>query len=293
MLMVGMSVPFSLAKRSLTQAPRQMTWHALKRAIILFLLGSLRESVNLGAPYWVELSSALQPIAIAYLAAFLLARRSPRIQATVGALILAGYALLLAFVSAPGVPPGSYVLNSNLVTYVDIAVLGRAHPEGWGTVLSVIPTVSTTILGLLIGGLLRSGRPPESKMQIIGMVGIGGLILGYALSPVVPVVMKMWTTSYGILTAGWACLLFLLFYSVIDVLGYRRWAFPFVVIGMNALAVYLADTLTRLPRIIDILMKGVMPALGAAGPLASATLLLGVEWAILYWMYRRKMFLTA
>jgi predicted acyltransferase len=293
MLMVGIAIPFSYAKRRLTQTHRQILWQAVKRVAILFLLGSLRETVNLGSPYWIELSSALQPIAIAYFVAFLLARRSPRIQATVGGLILAGYALLLALVPAPSIPAGSYVQNSNLVTYVDLAVLGRAHPEGWGTVISTIPTVSTTILGLLIGELLRSVRPAKLKIKVIGAAGIAGLILGYALSPFIPVVMKLWTTTYGILTAAWACLMFLLFYWVIDVLGYRKWAFPFAVIGMNALAVYLSGTVTRLPQIVDVLVRGGVPALGAAGSLFNAVVLLAVEWVILFWMYRRKVFLTA
>src|SRR6266568_5549395 len=150
MLMTGMSVPFSYAKRSQTQSHREIFLRVLRRCLVLFLLGSLRESVRGNAPYLVELSSALQPVAIAYFCAFLMVRRSWRFQAAAGALILAGYALLLAFVPAPGIPAGSYQRNANLVWYVDMAVIGRALPEGWGTAISTIPTISTTILGLLL-----------------------------------------------------------------------------------------------------------------------------------------------
>ncbi len=297
MLMVGMSVPFSFAMRSKTHMPEQLRAHALKRAVVLFLLGSVRESVFLGSPCLIELSSALQPIAIAYFVAYLLARKPPRIQAAVGAAIVFSYALLLALVPAPGIPAGTYELNHNLVNYVDVALLGTQWavwpyaPEGWGTVLSTIPTISTTILGLLIGELLISDQPAKSKMKVIAYVAVGGLILGYGLSPVIPVVMKMWTTSYGILSAAWACLMFLFFYWAIDVRGFRKWAFPFAVIGMNALAAYLAATFTRLEEIIEILSKAWNPYLRAFAPLTSAILLIGVEWAILYWMYRRKIFL--
>src|SRR5205807_3417963 len=124
---------FSLAKAEQTQTRMQMVRQALMRAAVLFLLGSLRESVSLNTPYWVELSSALQPIAIAYLVAFFLARTSIKVQAVVGGLLLAGYAALLAFVAAPGVPAGSYAKGANLVLSTDLAVLGRAHPDGWGT----------------------------------------------------------------------------------------------------------------------------------------------------------------
>src|SRR5213592_2353519 len=130
MLMTGMSLPFSYAKRSLTQTHREIFLRVARRALVLFLLGSIRESVNLKHPYLVELSSALQPIGIAYFCAFLLVRKSWRFQAAVGASILAGYALLLAFVPVPGVPAGSYQQGKNLVA-ADIAVLGRTHEEGW------------------------------------------------------------------------------------------------------------------------------------------------------------------
>jgi predicted acyltransferase len=293
MLMTGMSLPFSYAKRSLTQKHREIFFRVLQRALVLFLLGALRESVHLNHAYLVELSSALQPIGIAYFCAFLLVRRSWKFQAAVGGLILVVYALLLAFVPAPGVPAGNYAKNANLVWAVDLAALGRTHKEGWGTVLSTIPTISTTILGLLLGGLLRSNRRTPSKLRIIAAVGLCAVVLGWAMNPLVPVIMKLWTTSYGLASAGWACLTFLLFYWVIDVRGYRRWAFPFVIIGMNALAIYMAGTLVPLRRIVGIFTAGMAASLGPWGALFEAAAVLLVEWLILYWMYKRKIFLTA
>ncbi|MCX6617767.1 MAG: hypothetical protein NTZ98_16920 [Acidobacteria bacterium] len=293
MLMVGVSIPLSYAKRRRTQTDGQIRLQALKRAAILFLLGSLRTSVSSNKPTLVELSSALQPIALAYLVASFLAGASRKVQAAAGALILVVYALVLQFIPAPGVPAGSYENGTNLVRAVDLMVLGRTHAEGWGTVLSAIPTISTTILGLLIGQLLMSSRPARTKLKIIGLVGVGGVALGLALSPVVPVIMKLWTTSYGILSAGFACLQFLVFYWVIDVLGFRKWAFPFVIIGMNAVAIYMGVTLVPISRIVGIFSKPIAAHLGPFGALFSAAAVLLVEWLILYWMYKRKIFLRA
>jgi predicted acyltransferase len=298
MLMVGVSIPFAYSKRSQTQTHSQLLRHAVKRFLILFLLGSLRESANLGSPRWIELSSALQPIAVAYLAAFLMERKSWRFQAAICGSILLGYTLLLAFVPAPGIGVGLYQKDANLVYAVDLALLGHRAKEavfleGWGTILSTIPTISTTILGLLIGQLLRSTRSPVSKMKIMAAVAGGGLILGFGLSFFVPVVMKMWTSSYGILSASWAIGMFLFFYWAIDVLGYRKWAFPFVVIGMNALTAYLCDTFTKLSQIVAIFSKSPAEVLGLAGPLFSALAFLIMEWLILFWMYKRKLFLNA
>jgi predicted acyltransferase len=196
-------------------------------------------------------------------------------------------------VSAPGIPAGSYERGSNLVAAVDIAVLGRTHPEGWGTVLSTIPTIATTILGSLLGKLLMSDRPSTHKASVIGLIGVSGVILGIALNPIVPIIMKLWTTSYGIASAGWACLLFLVFYCSIDLLGYRKWAFPFVVIGVNALAIYMAGTFVPLPKIVDIYTAGIAAHMGPFALLFPAVSVLACEWLILYWMYRRRIFLTA
>jgi predicted acyltransferase len=113
------------------------------------------------------------------------------------------------------------------------------------------------------------------------------------MDPVVPVVMKLWTTSYGLASAGWACLLFLVFYVVVDVCGYRKWTFPFVVIGMNAVAVYMGRTLVPLGRIVGIFTEGPAAVMGSFGPMFQAAAVLVVEWLILYWMYKRKIFLAA
>jgi predicted acyltransferase len=293
MLMTGMSLPFSYAKRSLTQTHHQISVRVLRRFMVLFLLGSLRESISFQHPYLIELSSALQPIAVAYLAAFLIVRKSWRVQATIGASILVFYALLLAFVTAPGVPAGSYDRNANLVLWTDLATVGRVLPEHWGTVICTLPTISTTILGMLLGELLMTSRSTASKMKIIGVVGVCGVALGWALNPVIPIVMKIWTTSYGLASAGFACLMFLVFYWLIDVRGYRKLAFPFVVIGMNAVAIYMSESIIPWSKTVAIFTHPLAGTLGALTPLLHAIVVLAIEWLVLYWMYKRKIFLTA
>ena len=293
MLMTGMSLPFSYAKRSLTQSHAQITVRVMQRCTVLFLLGSLRESISFHQPHLIELSSALQPIAVAYLAAFLLIRKSWKTQATVAVSLLLGYACLLAFVSAPGVPAGSYAYDRNLVLWTDLATVGRVLPEHWGTVICTIPTISTTILGLLLGRVLMSERSTSFKMRVIATVGVAAVALGLALNSFIPVVMKMWTTSYGLASAGWACLMFLAFYWIVDVRGWKRWAFPFIVIGMNAVAIYMSESIVPWATIVGIFTASAAGVLGRYTPLLQATCTLTVEWLVLYWMYKRKIFLTA
>lgn len=299
MLIVGISIPFAVAKRSRTQSESQIRWHALRRATVLFLLGSVRESVFLGHPYLIELSSALQPIAIAYLVAFLLARKSVRIQTAVASLILVGYGLVLAFVPAPGISAGTYELNHNLVNYVDLVFLcshWQVWPyaaEGWGTILSTIPTISTTIFGLMIGELLMSPRSKSTKVKIIATAGLGGVALGWLLSPFIPVVMKMWTMSYGVMTAGWACLMFASFFWFIDVRGHKKWSLPLVVIGMNAIFIYMFMSIIPVGKIVGVFSHPIAAKLGSFGDLFSSLAVLMVAWLLLFWMYKRRIFIKA
>ena len=166
-------------------------------------------------------------------------------------------------------------------------------PGGLGALISMIPPISTTILGMLIGRLLMNKQTrPTYKIRILALTSTGILTVGYMFSFFVPVVMKMWTVSYGLISAGWACSVLLLFYWVIDVKGSKKWAFPFVVIGMNALAIYLSFTVMRLSEISNVFTHGIVESLGQFGLIFAALVFVVLEWAILYWMYKRKIFLN-
>jgi predicted acyltransferase len=190
-------------------------------------------------------------------------------------------------------------LNHNLVNAVDLHFL-RSHwerwpyaPEGWGTILSTIPTISTTLLGLLIGELLMSSRSKQTKAKMLGGLGILSLALGYALSPIVPVIMKMWTTSYGLVSAGWACLMLLVFYWIVDLRGYRKWTLAFVVIGMNPIFIYMATSILPIRQRVEIFTRVIAGHMGAAGPPFNSLAVLALEWLLLFWMYKRKIFIKA
>lgn len=283
MLMVGVSVPFSF----LRGRDMRRVW---MRAIVLFLLGSLRTSLH-GRPELMELSSALQPIAVAYLAACYLTVRSRRVQIAAAVLILLAHGLVLALVPAPGVPAASYEKGHNVVASVDLAVLGRTHAEGWGTVLTTAPTISTTILGLIFGQLLLAGCPHLRFTTVVLITGTACLAAGFALSPIIPIIMKLWTVTYALASMGWACLIFAAFYWIIDARGYRRWAFVLTVIGMNALAAYLGPSIVPVQRIAGIFTNPIAQHIGAYGRVISTGAVLLINWAVLFWMYRRKIFL--
>lgn len=293
MLAVGISLPYSHARRSQTRSDGPMFRDALRRAVILFLLGSLRTSVSLNQPTLIELSSALQPIAVAYLIGFLIVSWPSRALAGAAVGILAVHAAALAFAPAPGIAAGSYEPLKNVVTWVDLAVLGRAEPGGWGTILTTIPPAATTVVGILIGKLLMSSRTAGAKMRLMAATGIGCVAAGWAAGFVIPVIMKLWTSSYALVATGWSCLLFLGCYWLVDVHGYRKPAFFFSVIGANAIAIYLGKSLFRISAIVGIFSKPLAAYTGPFAPAFTAASVLAAEWLVLYWMYKRKIFLKA
>ena len=157
----------------------------------------------------------------------------------------------------------------------------------------MIPTISTTLLGLLIGELLMTARSKQTKAKFIGGIGLGCLAIGYGTSLVVPVVMKMWTASYGLMSAGWACLMLLFFYWLIDIRGYRKWAFPLTVIGANAIFIYMFTSLIHLDPIVNVFTQEIARILPNSELLFQQIAILAVEWVILFWMYKRRIFLKA
>ena len=125
------------------------------------------------------------------------------------------------------------------------------------------------------------GKGRRYNARVIGLTGLGCLAAGLALSPFIPVIMKLWTTSYGLMSAGWACLLFLAFYWTIDVAGHRGWSLFLVVIGVNALAAYLGPTIVQTHRMTNPFLKPWLPRIGVFGPVLATGAVLLVNWLVL------------
>jgi predicted acyltransferase len=264
----------------------------------------------------------LTQIGLGYTFLFLLGFRSPRWQWTALAVILTGYWLAWALypVAGPGfnyqavgVPPdwahhytgfaAHWNKNSNLGAAFDqwfLNLFPRPKPfvynEGGYLTLSFIPTLGTMILGLVAGRWLRAAAPriPMKRLLIAGVIGIAaGLLLH--VTGICPVVKRIWTPSWTLFSGG-ACFMLLAGFSwVIDVRGYKKWSLPLVVIGMNSIAAYLIAHLFE-EFIVDSFHINLGPHVfqifgTALEPLTQGAVVLLTYWLILFWMYRRKLFL--
>ena len=292
MFMVGVAMPFALAKR----AARGDSWarrfrHVLVRALGLIVIGVLLD--NFGAEKWsIGFIRVLQQIAIGYVLAFFVVGKSYRTQGLTAAAILVGYTLLWMFNPWNG-PGGPWAMNNqNIGAAVDFWMLGRHH-TGYYVGLNAIPATATIIFGVMAGQLIHDRLPPSRTMLILLLAGLSGIGIGLAVSPWLPLIKRIWTPSFAVYAAGWTTLMLLFFYATIEVLGWKRWAFPLVVVGMNSIAAYvLGNSFGGWFRSLTGAWIGwLKQPLGPMWfPVFQHFATFCCAWLVLYWLWRRRIF---
>jgi heparan-alpha-glucosaminide N-acetyltransferase len=323
--MVGVALPFSIASRVARGESRTWTtWHALWRSFVLILLGVFLRSVGHPQTRWT-FEDTLTQIGLGYFFLFLLGWRSVRQQWLALVVILVGYWAAFAFYPLPGddfdlrsvgVSQGwqrehwlsgfaaHWNRNTNPAWAFDtwwLNLFPRVEPfeynRGGYATLSFIPTLGTMTLGLIAGGILRSERAPWQKVKWLAAAGGVGLVLGCAIhwAGICPIVKPIWTPSWVIFSGGWCFLLLAGFFAIIDVLKRSAWAFPLIVIGTNSIAAYCMSWLIEkfLAETLKVhLGRDFFKVFGEpCEPLVHGAAIFLVMWLLLFWMYRRRLFL--
>lgn len=320
--LVGVALPYSLRSRIRKQQPfRSMLLHTIWRSILLVLLGIFLRSTHSAITNFT-FEDTLTQIGLGYTFAFLLAFARPRWQWTTLVLILFGYWLAWALYPAPGpnfpyasvgVPanwphlyPGfasHWNKNSNLGQAFDLWFLNlfpRLQPfrfnSGGYLTLSFIPTLGTMIIGLITGQWLIKSEPAIPYRKFLtaatAFIFIGTLLHD---TNICPIVKRIWTPSWTLFSGG-VCILFLaLFCYLVDTRKHARAAFPLIIVGMNSIAAYLMVHLFE-----EFIQRSYRTHLSARAlnffgtsvePTVVGTLTLTTYWLMLFWMYRRKIFL--
>jgi predicted acyltransferase len=322
---VGVALPFSIAaRRERGQSALGMSLHAFLRALILILLGVFLRSVDKPQTNFT-FEDTLSQIGLGYGLLFLFAQRPVRDQWLAFVVLMIGYWAAFALHPLPpsnfdyasvGVPPewlaqhglsgfaAHWQKNSNFAWQFDTWFLNLFprkapfvfNPGGYAT-LSFIPTLATMTLGVLAGGILRRDWPAVRKIQWLFAAGALALFAGWLLGALgmVPVVKRIWTPSWVLFSGGWCLFLLAVFYALIDVRGRRAWTFPLLVIGLNSIAAYTIAHLCG-SFIRSSLNTHLGPETFRLFGQPYETLLLGgctllAYWLILFWMYRRRIFL--
>jgi predicted acyltransferase len=292
MFIVGVSIPYSIAgRRAAGASDRKLLLHALRRALILFGLGMILQGrlLDFDLAVFRPCYSVLHGIAAGYLIAVIVALKlSPKGQTVITAGFLLYYWAILMLAPVPGVGSGVLLPGENFATWVDRLVLGHYGENTW--FITYPSFAASVLLGVLAGHLLRSARSARTKFLRLAAAGFACLATGVLWSFAFPIIKLLWTSSFVLVGGGLSFLALAALYGVIDVLGYRRWAFAFVVVGMNSIAVYTATMLFDFRNIGDIFVGRLLPRVGPWDLALESGAALLIIWLILYWMCRTRTF---
>lgn len=259
LFIVGVAIPLAFARRvEAGGSHKDLYIKIIRRSIIIFALGLLLS----GFPHFdftnLRVPGVLQRIAVCYLIVALIYLKTDwRKQLAIAIGLLLAYWAMMKLIPVPGFGAGDLGKEGNLAAYVDRAVFGFNHiwkqakvydPEG---ILSTIPALSTTLAGVLTGSWIRSDRPQLEKVGGLFFAGAICVVIGWSWNPFFPINKPLWTSSYVMFTAGMALQFLGFCYWLIDVKGYKAWAKPFVIFGVNALALYVFSGL--LSRIFSLI----------------------------------------
>jgi predicted acyltransferase len=292
MFIVGVAMPFSIGKRW----ERGESWaatfrHALQRSFLLLLFGWALYCIGPGRITF-ELWNVLAQLSFTYLVAFLMMRKSSRVQLAFTFALLLISELAYRLWPVPGFNE-PFVPDHNFGSYVDRLLMGKLSSGHW-VAFNAVPTTAHTMWGVLAGQLLRSGRTVGQKIKTLVTAGLIGVIVGYALNPVTPIIKRICTSSFVIVSGGW-CLLALAFsYWLVDVKKFQKWPGFFVYVGMNSLLIYLFTETGGADWVAKIVKPFTMGMFGWTGELSARIVtslaVLGLLWYICYWLYQRKIF---
>ena len=302
--LAGLSFTFSFNKqKEQGKKTSSIVWKLVRRTLILIALGVVYNGFFQFDWEHLRCASVLGRIGLACLGASLIYMfvKSPVKRVIIAVGILLGYWLLIKFVPAPDVENADpYSMQGCLVGWVDRILMpgrllydgGRFDPEG---LLSTLPAIVTAMLGTFTGDFIRI---PSSKISgnrktlyMLGAAVILG-VLGYVWGLEFPVCKKMWSSSFVLAVGSYSVAIFAIFYWIIDVKGWQKWCFPFKVIGMNSITIYLLQKIVSIPSINRFFLGGVAGL--CSEPVAKVVFATGyvlISWLILYFFYKKKVFL--
>jgi predicted acyltransferase len=296
LFIVGTAMPFSFSKSlAAGRSKKQIYFHVVRRVIILWIIGMMLQG-NLLSYNFSEFkfyTNTLQAIAAGYFfASIIMLQFNIRWQLIITVALLLLFWALMELVPVPGYGAGVLTEDGNFAMYIDKLVVGDFRdglPYTW--VFSSMTFTASVMMGVMAAHLLRSQKTQYVKVLGLFAAGIGTLLLGSLWDIWFPIIKHIWTSSFALFAGGLCYLLLAAFYLVIDVWGFKKWAFGFVVIGMNAIAVYTAVHLFNFGFVTNIFLRGLRDRLGCYNDFVQEVVTFAIVWLILYWMYRKKTFI--
>lgn len=298
MFISGVAIPFAILGKQEQGTPKKLLYKKIFiRAIALVSLGLIYNSLLDFNFSNLRYASVLGQIGLAYMIAALIVlnTKSFKSRAIWFVSILAGYAAIQLLIPVPGFGAGNLTPAGSINSYIDSMFLpGKMYgkifdPEG---LLCIISASAITLLGTLAGEVLRTQRfTGYKKSGILFITGSLLIIAAVAVAPYYPFIKSAWTSSFNMLTGGISLVLLTIFYLVIDVWNIRKWTFVFRVIGMNSITIYMVGRIIDFRPISEFFFHGIAGLSNHFGPVIIILGILLLEWLLLYFLYKRSIFL--
>ena len=310
MFIAGVAIPFSIKSKLKKGIPKkELILKACKRMLILIVLGILYNGTFRDGFANARYASILGQIGIAYFFCFLIVLYSKSVLTYIYWLtgILAGISILQLFVPVPGIGAGILTPEGCINGYIDRMLLPGRLAYGHNGMLpsnsmngiydalgylSTISAIGITLLGAISGHILKETKTGEyRKVLILSTIGISLIIISWPLSHYYPIIKNCWTSTYNFRAGGISLILMALFYLIIDVWKIRRWAFPLRIIGMNSIFIYLIRVIIPISIVVEFFIGWTNLPNGNTKELLHSIGYLSAEWLLLYFMYKRKIFM--
>ncbi|MCK5068762.1 MAG: DUF5009 domain-containing protein [Bacteroidales bacterium] len=293
MFIVGVAMPYSLSNRKKRgQSRSQITRHAFQRAFILLFLGWALHCIGSGKIVF-QFQNVLAQLSVTYILAFLIMNKPAKVQILFSVLLIALTEIIYRGFPVEGFNH-PFVANENFGTWLDLQY-GGANLRGHWVSFNAIPTTAHTIWGVLAGQLLMSKRTAVQKLKILIIAGVIGVVVGYGLNPVTPIIKRISTSSFVIVSGGWTLLTLAFSYWLIDMKKRQKWSLFFRVVGLNPLFIYLfahvggAVLIESVIHPFTFLLFGWMGTLTAT--ILTSAIVLFLLWYITHWFHKNKIYI--
>jgi len=297
MFIVGVAMWFSVKKReSRGDSRRIISAHILRRCLLLLAFGVGLHIGYSGKLVW-ELWNVLAQLSVTIMIAYAIIRLPGRTQLLISIGLLLLSEALYRYTGIPGYDQ-PFVKDHNFGSFMDMVLMGKISNGGGWVAFNFIPTAAHTIWGVLAGKLLASSKKEWTKFQLLMIYGGIALLLGYVLNwtGIDPIIKRICTGSFVLVSGGWALLTLALFYWIVDIKGAKKWTWFFTVVGMNPIFIYLFMETAGKQWMVDFsasFFTDALVRLGAGESLAlffNSLVVLALAWGLCYWLYKRKIF---
>jgi len=297
LFIMGLSMPFSITKRlERGDSRKDLYKHIIRRTILLYLLGMVYNGLFDFNFATMRYTGVLHRFAFTYFfASIIVMNFKLKGQLIWAAALTFGYWLILLLVPVPGFGAYNLTPQGNICAWIDQHFL----PGGWCCytygdnegILSNFPAIVSVLIGVFAGNRLMKKETDNMKVKFFIAAGFVSIAIALLWNFIYPINKYLWTASYVALTSGLSLILLAVFYWLIDVKGYTKWAFPFKVIGMNSITIYVLQGIFDFGIVAKIFIHGFYTSFGSFQELFLVMCIVALKWLFLYFLYKQKLFL--